>query len=93
MFRGNPEHTGVYPDTGVGTTGQLAWKFDTGDSLHSSPAVSGGLVYVGSNYRYSFERKGPGYLYAFDAASGAERWKFKTGDSVYSSPAVSGGLV
>ena len=51
--------------------------------IWSSPAVSGGLVYVGSN---------DGYLYALDAASGTERWRFGDG-RVISSPAVSGGLV
>ena len=84
MFRGNPAHTGVYPDPGANITGQLAWKFKTGDHVGSSPAVSGGLVYVGSNDKY---------IYALDAASGTLRWKFKTSDWVISSPAVSGGLV
>jgi outer membrane protein assembly factor BamB len=84
MFRADPAHTGVYPDTGANITGQLAWKFKTGDYVDSSPAVSGGLVYVGSDGNY---------IYALDAASGTLRWKFKTGASGYSSPAVSGGLV
>jgi outer membrane protein assembly factor BamB len=36
-------------------TGTVRWKFVTGDFVESSPAVSGGLVYVGSD---------DGYLYA-----------------------------
>ena len=52
--------------------------------VYSSPAISGGVVYVGSE---------DNYIYALDATNGTLRWKFKTGYSVYSSPAISGGVV
>src|SRR5437773_8999130 len=61
-------------------TGELKWKFKTGDVVYSSPAVADGAVYVGSH---------DCYFYAVDARTGEERWKFKTGNRVYSSPAVS----
>ncbi len=62
----------------------LVWKFDTGAAVRSSPAVSNGVVYIGS---------ADGHLYAVDANTGQERWKFKTGKAVYSSPAIAGGVV
>jgi outer membrane protein assembly factor BamB len=74
------------------------WMGRTGGSIESSPAVSGGVVYVGS---------GDGNLYAFDATgvsgcSGAPKtcsplWTANAGDSLYypivSSPAVANGMV
>ncbi len=67
-------------------SGAERWKYTmVGDSVDASPAVSGGLVYVGGQ---------DGFLYALDAASGAERWKQKTGlELELTSPVVSGGLV
>src|SRR6266566_9638104 len=65
-------------------TGELRWKFKTGDVVYSSPAVADGTVYVGSH---------DSYLYAVDLKTGAERWRFKTGYRVYSSPAVNEGTV
>ena len=52
-------------------SGQLKWKFQTGDWVASSPAPSpdGSVVYVGS---------GDSYLYAVDADSGQLKWKFQT---------------
>ena len=73
-------------------TGQLTWKFATGDVVHSSPAVVDGTVYFGS---------WDTFLYAVDAATGQAKWKFKTGDDaenhnqtgIQSSPAVVDGTV
>ncbi|MFI8930724.1 PQQ-binding-like beta-propeller repeat protein [Streptomyces sp. NPDC053474] len=53
-------------------------------SSGSSPAVAGGVVYVGSD---------DDNLYAVDAATGKKRWTFPTGHSVGSSPAVADGVV
>ena len=50
----------------------------------SSPAVSGGVVYVGSS---------DNRVYALDASTGDLIWSYETGDYVFSSPAVSGGVV
>lgn len=57
---------------------------DPYDVYLSSPAVQGGVVYVGSS---------DGHLYALDAATGALRWKQRTGDVVHASPALAEGLV
>jgi len=80
MFRGNPEHTGVYDNGGIVPTNPELWRFKTGDEVRSSPAVSNGVVYVGSM---------DSNLYAIDAMTGKEKWRFKTGNHVYSSPVVS----
>jgi hypothetical protein len=52
--------------------------------VYSSPAVAGGVVYVGSA-----DHK----IYALNATTGAYIWSYTTGFNVYSSPAVASGLV
>ena len=51
-------------------TGNIKWRFHTGDVVHASPAISGGTLFIGS---------WDSYFYAIDAASGKEKWRFKTG--------------
>jgi len=46
----------------------LKWKFG---NVRSSPALSDGLIYFGSNDKH---------LYAVDINTGEEKWKFETGD-------------
>jgi outer membrane protein assembly factor BamB len=73
-------------------SGELRWKFATGDVVHASPAFDSGTLYFGS---------WDTYLYAVDAASGKEKWRFKSGDDplihnqigFQSSPAVVNGVV
>src|SRR6185369_5844162 len=84
MFRGNPAHTGVYESGQIPTLKVLKWKFRTGGKVVSSPAVAGGVLFVGSSDHF---------LYALNTADGSQRWKFKTGGGVTSSPALDGGLV
>jgi len=84
MFRGNPEHTGVYQGPAVSQFSKIKWQFHTKGQVISSPTVAAGVVYVGS---------GDHFLYALDADSGALKWKFKTDGRITSSPAVSGDLV
>jgi nitrous oxidase accessory protein NosD len=52
--------------------------------VDSSPAVVGGVVFVGSD-----DHK----VYALNASNGAFIWNHLTGGSVFSSPAVAGGVV
>ena len=66
----------------VMTAPGLRWSFTTGSSVESSPAVSGGIVYIGSD---------DGKVYALDAATGQPHWTFATGSDVWSSPAVAAG--
>jgi eukaryotic-like serine/threonine-protein kinase len=84
MFRGNPQHSGVYDAAGVANFKQVKWKFHTAGQVISSPAVFGGTIYVGST---------DGNLYAVDRESGTLKWKFDAKSRITSSPAVSGSLV
>ncbi len=74
------------------TTGELSWKFKTGDVIHASPALVDGVLFVGS---------WDSYFYAVDAATGKEKWRFHAGEDplihnqqgFQSSAAVVGGVV
>jgi eukaryotic-like serine/threonine-protein kinase len=89
MFRGNAAHSGIYDAIGAPQTPKLKWKFQTRSSVISSPAVVGGVLYVGSNdhnlYAASPAVAGgivyfgsyDGYFYAVDVA-GKQKWKFQT---------------
>ena len=57
---------------------ELAWTFETGDAILSSPVVVDGTVYVGSS---------DGNLYALHLDSGIEAWRFETGGPITASPA------
>jgi outer membrane protein assembly factor BamB len=79
MFRFDPQHSGICRTYGPTNTPTLKWKFTTGDHVYASPAVVGGLVYVGSvdtNF------------YALDAETGHEQWRFRAGGLIRSSAAV-----
>jgi eukaryotic-like serine/threonine-protein kinase len=73
-------------------TGELQWKFQTGDVVHASPAYAGGVVFFGS---------WDSYFYAVDAKTGVEKWRFHGGEDALmhnqvgfqSSPAVVNGIV
>jgi hypothetical protein len=66
-------------------TGEREWKYRTGDTITSSPAVYSGKVYIGS---------WDGCMYALDAATGEKEWKYKImGSRIYSTPVISGETV
>jgi len=73
-------------------TGDLRWKFETGDVVHASPAYADGVIFVGS---------WDSYFYAIDARTGSEKWRFHGGEDplihnqvgFQSSPAVVNGMV
>jgi outer membrane protein assembly factor BamB len=79
-------------------TGAQKWKFETEGvklesgkfgfdrrTVQSSPAVANGTVFVGAR---------DGWIYAIDAASGAEKWRFDHKVSwINTSPAVLDGVV
>jgi outer membrane protein assembly factor BamB len=60
------------------------WTFATQGEVWGSPAISDGVVFIGSDDHF---------LYAVDAATHSLKWKFETGDIVRSRPAVAGGKV
>ena len=84
MFRGDPVHSGIYGAAGVPQFHGVRWFFHTNGEVVSSPAIAGGVVYVGSN---------DGNLYAVDESNGHLHWKFETGSGIPSSPAVATGIV
>jgi eukaryotic-like serine/threonine-protein kinase len=73
-------------------TGDLRWKFKTGDVVHASPALADGVLFFGS---------WDSYFYAVDAATGKEKWRFHGGEDpqihnqvgFQSSPSVANGIV
>jgi outer membrane protein assembly factor BamB len=84
MFRGNPQHTGVYAGAAVPQFTKIKWQFHTAGQVLSSPTVAEDTLYVGS---------GDHFLYALDLAVGTVKWKFQADSRISSSPAVSGGIV
>ena len=67
-------------------TGELFWRYKTGDAIeHSSPAIgANGFVYIGSNDKY---------LYAFNLntindANPQPAWRIKTTAGIYGSPTI-----
>jgi outer membrane protein assembly factor BamB len=62
----------------------MKWSFRTGGMVIASPAVTAGVVYIGSD---------DGNFYAIDAASGKEKWRLAVHSRVPSSAAVTGGTV
>jgi outer membrane protein assembly factor BamB len=83
-FRGGSDHPGVYDSAAITHAPQLKWKFQTAGKIFSSPAISGGVLFVGSTDHN---------LYALDLATGRQLWKFETGSAIPSSPAVANGSV
>ena len=67
LFVGAPSGLHAYS----APTGQLLWQLPTDGYADASPAIEGGVVYVGSE---------GGIVYAVDAQSGQVRWKRETGD-------------
>jgi len=82
LFRGDLAHSGFYASKAPRSIDHVLWAFKTGGRVFSSPVVSEGVVYVGSDDHF---------MYAIDAATGHEIWKFQTGANVRSTPAVAGG--
>jgi outer membrane protein assembly factor BamB len=64
--------------------GSVLWTFETGDAIWSSPTVSAGVIYFGSDDKS---------VYSIDTTTHKLRWKFATGGLVRSRPAIAGGVV
>jgi outer membrane protein assembly factor BamB len=78
MFRGGPQHLGVYESAAPEMHG-VKWRFYVKTKFISSPTVSDGVVYVGGVNRT---------VYALKAEDGSILWRFRTQGAVTSSPAV-----
>jgi hypothetical protein len=81
MFRGDPQHSGIYASAAVAAFSRVKWKFHTGGMVYSSPAVAG-VAYVGST---------DGNLYAMDTPPEPEM-DVRSQEPRASSPAVADGL-
>lgn len=66
------------------TTHQIAWTFKTLNTVNSSPAIDGNVLYVGGQ---------DGHLYALDKTTGKRLWDLNLGKAITSSPAVVNGTL
>ena len=87
QYRFAPSHKGVNPYENVlspKTVGQLDlnWSYGTGGGV-STPAVAGGLVYIGSY---------DGHVYALNAGTGTLVWEHQVADYLTSAPVVVNGV-
>jgi len=78
MFGHDPPRTGQ-TESPVVDVSQLLWKFKTGDTVTSSPAVVNGVLYMGS---------WDSYVYALDAKNGNVILTYKAGDGIAASTSV-----
>jgi outer membrane protein assembly factor BamB len=83
-FRANERHTGICASENYRSFGNLKWKFRSNGKIFSSPAISNGIVYIGSEDHN---------LYAIDQKTGKQVWKYTTDGPVHSSPAVYNSMV
>ena len=96
QFRDGPTHVGYDTQEDTISTSNvgalaMAWTGKTGNAITSSPAVAGGVVYVGS-------QDGKLYAYAVGCGSGGRAcdplWTGAAGTAIaYSSPAIANGVV
>ena len=90
MFHGNAQHTGVAKDA-LEAGLRLDWTYRTpGTILTSSPAISEGIVYVGTRDE---DGTNANAIHAVDLQNGKQLWRVKADAQVQSSPAVADGLV
>jgi outer membrane protein assembly factor BamB len=86
QFRHDPAHTGFSDE--FQPLLFLRWRFQTGNTVWSSPAISGDTLFIGSS---------DSTIYALNATTsnpnGELIWSYKTGGMVRSSPAVAYGFV
>lgn len=68
----------------LNTAGKAAWTFPTRARVESSPAISSGRVYVGSN---------DGRFYVLSLTNGAKLWEFNAGAPLSASPAIANGRI
>ena len=84
MFRGGPNHSGVYPGAGPREFHRVKWKVPTGNRVIGSPVMQGKAIYFASD---------DGNVYAVDAESGRQIWKTSTRGPAPCTPAVANGMV
>jgi outer membrane protein assembly factor BamB len=83
MFLHDTAHSG-FSFSSAPTTNNVLWSYMTQNSIRSSPVLSNGNVYVGSD---------DGRLYCLDASNGTLLWNYTTTKQMSSTPTVSNGKV
>ncbi len=78
-----PTATPSQPPTPTPAAGSVLWTYHTGNAIWSSPSVSDGMVFFGSDDMS---------VYALDVNTHSLRWKFTTRGFVRSRPSVSNGV-
>ncbi len=84
MFRGGPDHQGVYPPVPAAGRGVIDWSFKTAGPVRASALIDSATIYIGS---------GDGDFYAIDRETGTERWRYRAGSPIHSSAAAYGDLI
>lgn len=79
MFRLAPSNNAV-----IRGSLQTQWTLKTKGAFSSSPAIAGGVLYIGNN---------AGALYAIDPASGKVKWTYQVSNPLMSAPVAFGNLV
>lgn len=65
-------------------TGTKIWSYKTTAQLRSSPALSNGILVLGSD---------DGTIYALNAHTGELKWRFQAGKTIYATPVISDSCV
>ena len=82
MFHHDALHTG-FSTSQSPSTNNLLWKSALPSGISSSPVVSGGMLYVGTD---------SGGLYCLNESTGQQMWSFPTASGVTGVPAIEGGF-
>ncbi|HYH11787.1 MAG TPA: PQQ-binding-like beta-propeller repeat protein [Thermomicrobiales bacterium] len=72
-YLGDASHSGLQDGPPPDGNPALAWRFDTGSEILSSPVVADGTVYITNR---------EGFLYAVDASTGQQLWRVNMGKYV-----------
>lgn len=78
-YRGDAARTGVMPGPGPGPGAAVAWKFQAGGPIESSPLIIGSTVVLASK---------DGVVHGIDLATGVQRWSTTLHAAVASSSPV-----
>ncbi|MFA4945944.1 MAG: PQQ-binding-like beta-propeller repeat protein [Candidatus Micrarchaeia archaeon] len=73
------------------SNGELIWNYSTSESIISSPAVVGGVVYFGT--QTTITNPVSRNIYALDAENGQKIWNYTTEEAILSSPAIVEGVL
>ena len=84
MLGRGPDRNAFAPDVDLATAPQVAWRFDIGTTLSSSPVVHDGRLFVAGE---------SGRAVCLDARTGDLIWERNLGTAVRSSPAAAGDVV